>query len=175
MQYFRDHNSGLLVEIAIEQKQSDIVTICPAGGGVISYIPTDQFHKTYQAVDPESLPFTPARVRIDDGKSYPCYLSELRWNGWEVPYVTKETGLQIARDFLDFNSNPVITWNQNKECFVYKDSSQAPDESYAIIPKVITHHGKNIVVFNFGEGWVWSKVNERQNPRSHEKKSCERD
>lgn len=80
------------------------------------------------------------------------------WNGWAVPYFTKEVGAKIIADLLAYDSkkHPYYTgtrWDEKNEVFIIVSDG----EPEIIRPeKMMLKSGEALMLYPFGMGWCWS-------------------
>lgn len=97
---------------------------------------------------------------INDGKGYEGYTFCDLWNGWEMPYFTKEVAEQICKDFSDEEYH--YQYNARENCFDCIDT----DDCIAIHTNIHTEDDVFISVYDFtSTGWCWEiKIVEEELP-----------
>ncbi len=97
---------------------------------------------------------------INDGKGYEGYTFCDLWNGWEMPYFTKEVAEQICKDFSDEKYH--YQYNVKENCFTCINT----DDCIARYTDIHTEENVVIPVYDFtATGWCWEiKIVEEELP-----------
>jgi hypothetical protein len=99
-----------------------------------------------------------AFFNIDGDSSQPSYeglCDGSTWNGWAMPYFTKEVGLQIVKDFnQDEQIDSVLKYSATEN--VFKELTVDNDDFYIDIFQPILVGG--IEYFQIGNGYCWAEV-----------------
>lgn len=129
------------------------VRITPQGGGFVHNVPNAVFAADFVVMSSPS-PWMAASFSIDDMEEvFEGFTNGRRWNGWEVPYFTREVAERVMKTFgCDEFS---LTWDG--DTIVHTDSAY-PDEAQRIEPQTIVVDGVSHTVWQVGDGWVWDKV-----------------
>ena len=94
-----------------------------------------------------------AKFAIEEGNVYPGYTFNRYWNGWDCPYFTKETALEICNEY------EVCFYEEETDTF-YCNGDYGKEE-IGLPTEINTPDGK-LKVYDFGvAGWIWSEVEER--------------
>lgn len=85
-----------------------------------------------------------------------AYVTDAKWNGFEVPFFTKETALEVLQSIQ--NTNADLTeeyyerYNEEYDCIevVMRDT---PEDNY----RLETTYVDGVKVYNVGSGWTWTE------------------
>lgn len=86
-----------------------------------------------------------------------AYITDKKWNGFEVPVFNKENTLRILESLQ--NTNDDITedayerFNEEKDC-VEVVMRENPQDNYCLDTTIID----GVKHYNVGSGWVWEEV-----------------
>lgn len=89
----------------------------------------------------------------NDDVAFPAYLDGRKWNGWSMPYFTKET----AADMLTASGN---TWrfDEASDAFIVADE-QSDDGEVSYVGETIDVGSERVHVYGVGAGcWTWDTV-----------------
>jgi len=87
--------------------------------------------------------------------SYPGFTDGTKWSGWECPYFTKETALQLAKDLKTINVK--CTFNEEQKAFILDEGYEDGILTTVTVER-ITYNKEEIEVYDIGSGyWVWSE------------------
>ena len=144
---FADEN-GKLVDVA--RYGEDMVEFKHQGEGFVRGLPRAQFDKLHLAAD---VPvFTEVLVEPDwaAGVTFSAYSNGQRWNGWAMPYFTRENGRRVC-EIVDN-----MRYDESQDAFV----APSDDESYEVFrSQVLVVEGKEVQVYAIGTGsWWWAPV-----------------
>lgn len=83
---------------------------------------------------------------------YDCYSNRQHWNGWAMPYFTKEEALRIVEDMKD------VSYDEPTNSFVWTNADDKNDKDvYEAITIVVD--GEPITVYPIGSGfWCWDFI-----------------
>lgn len=90
-------------------------------------------------------------VQIEDGPAFPAMIEEGGWNGWAVPYFSRETAKEVLRAYAvaydaAWHGDVLVMWDSCDELDkerVIVDSTSVDWEPY----------------YGIGAGsWIWSEV-----------------
>jgi hypothetical protein len=141
-----------------EDRNGDAVVVCGTttmvefhaqGGGFIQSLPEDEFHECFKLrTDPP--PFTKVIVTGDwDYETiYEAYSNGVRWNGWVVPYFTKDTALAVMATI------PGACFEEGRDCFT-QPSFEDDGGVYVALGVDIAVDGQFIHVYHLFDGWCW--------------------
>jgi hypothetical protein len=98
--------------------------------------------------------FTKSICTINDSEKYECYYDPfVNWNGWIVPYFTKEVAQQVIADINanKTNGTTTLTW-RGEDIIMWEQDSEAQ----VIEPAQLQYDGQTITVYCIGGyEWVW--------------------
>ena len=117
------------------------------------YSRTEVFYNTSRA----------AKFAIEDGNVYPGFTFNQYWNGWECPYFTKETALDVCKEFsYEYNEVSCICfYDEETDTFYCEDYNNDYERQEIGTPTEINTPEGIVKVDDFGvAGWVWSEVTE---------------
>lgn len=107
-----------------------------------------------------------AKFAIEDGTVYPGYTFNQYWNGWDCPYFTMKTAMEICKEFS-------YKYKEDEECRCFYDeetdtfycedyNNDYAREEIGHPTEINTPDGK-LKVYDFGyAGWIWSEVEENE-------------
>ena len=98
----------------------------------------------------------PSTVSFDEGPDFPCYLSPNTWNGWAMPYFTKEQADKVTEWTNSRGSGEVMKYDAEKDAFTVSGIiwSDDPDEEPEVW-EAIEHEGQKL--YGIGAGsWTWN-------------------
>ncbi|HUO61803.1 MAG TPA: hypothetical protein VMU24_14130 [Candidatus Acidoferrales bacterium] len=144
---FADENGKL---VGVARYGEDMVEFKHQGEGFVRELPRAQFDTLYVATD---IPvFTEVLVEPDwaAGVTFPAYSSGQRWNGWAMPYFTRENGLRVC-EIVDN-----MRYDESQDAFV-APSDDGSDEVFR--SQILVVEGKDVHVYAIGTGsWWWAPV-----------------
>lgn len=148
---FANRASGDLVEIVTAD--ADCVSFSPQGGGFVSSMSREAFDARFIA---SSLPATYRKFRFSgewiDGGSLIGYTDGGRWNGWAIPWVTKEVAESIAGQSNDLGAEGFrFRWVED-QLYVFDPQE---NEEFEITPQSIVTEEGPLDLYNLGLGWCW--------------------
>lgn len=124
-----------------EPIESDLFMLNMMKDNTIKTVPYP--HKFFEFLHCDKAWFT-----IEDGKKFPGYTDGAHWNGWAMPYFTREVAEQVLAYFG--SPNPEGTDNDDYEGYVFKEE----ESSIIIDPET----RKPIQVWAIGSGgWCWEE------------------
>ena len=140
------------VYVQIVKVDAEEVTFCRKGGGLNISLSPIEFSSRYVPFDLVAEPFVKRHVGLDEGKYVvAAYVRESeKWNGWDVPYFTKEGGLWL----IDKMSG--LQYNEAADSFQYTDPEmpEAIDDFSAIEIDVAPDQRRRL--YSIGGGmWTW--------------------
>lgn len=151
------HKNGQFFELS--EIEAGVARVFPQGGGFSYQIPVEKFYEDCTEVKADQVyHLRPSKVEIDGWEcSFDCYLSEQRWNGWRIPYMTRDQ-VQKLMDYLDSLSD-------NAECKLEWDCGNVkgadanyPAEPFWISPTDSAIEGQTVALYDMGMGWVWDEA-----------------
>lgn len=153
---YRHLQDGSLWEV--EDDGGEYVSCSPQGGGFCYTLPRYIFEE--QLVPVIDSPFGEYRtgtVCIDGDVAIPCYLNDRKWNGWAVPYFTKEVGMnQVLCEYM--GPEDAAWFDVTHDRFSIKLWGTPEDEIEYAPGQDIVVDGKTIHVYQIGDGWCWDEV-----------------
>lgn len=126
------------------------ISFAAQGGGFVQSLPADEFERHFR---PTALPgFSLTAVSgewMPEGESLPAYSNGQRWNGWAMPYFTKETALGMLKD------NPNVRFDEQQDAFVITAFDDEAEDT--VCPAtLITVDDQQIKTYAIGAGeWCW--------------------
>jgi hypothetical protein len=147
------------VRVYLDEIKDGRAIFFPQGGGFGHSVPAADWHEFF--VPAPAPVFAPGRVTgdwLDDGSgtviAFPAYLNGERWNGWAMPYFTKETAL----DMLTASGN-TFRFDDARDAFIISEPEAYDGEDYVIEAEQIDVNGERVKVYAVGAGcWVWDEV-----------------
>lgn len=133
-----------------------IVKFWDLGGGFQRKMKAEHFYSQATEIDDVPVIIEQGQFCLDDSASYPgIHDANNLWNGWTVPYFTKDDWLSIIKEL---NTN--YEWIQVKfiDDKVFMKEKYGSNEWFE--PISITHEGKHFYGFN---GWCWTKDSQSHN------------
>lgn len=124
-----------------------VATIYRQGGGLSVTVPATTFFADYTIYTAPQR-FRASKVAYDGGDTYPCMLSDRRWNGWAMPYFTLEVALQIAAAQHDY-------MKYEDDRFIFGCPEETPEEWERFEPEIID--GQKMYPIGAGS-WCWCEV-----------------
>jgi len=86
---------------------------------------------------------------IEDGTQIEGYTDGCTWNGWAMPYFTKENAIEVLKEYPG---------NESDDEDAYRNYSFPPEDSFYIINP---DTGTPIEVWGIGSGaWCWEEIAE---------------
>lgn len=92
-------------------------------------------------------------VDIDGGTSFPCLIADGGWNGWAMPYFSREVAEQVLAQYGEgytpsWNGDQLVMWNQ-----VESDEDQFRD----LVDRYTDDDGVHF--YGIGAGsWIWAET-----------------
>jgi hypothetical protein len=105
----------------------------------------------------------PAMFRIDSAagpRFYEGYYNEETWNGWEVPYFTKEVAERIVSDLRDSGDEAIENASIDWECnmLIINDDEDMMQEFSSLTAE---KDGQEVPVYSIGgRCWCWELVDD---------------
>jgi len=103
-----------------------------------------------------------AKFAIEEGNIYPGYTFNQYWNGWDCPYFTKETALDICKEFsykYDEETECRCFYDEETDTFYCEDDNTEYGRQEIAPPTEINTPDGVLKVYDFGyAGWIWSEV-----------------
>jgi hypothetical protein len=144
-----------------------------AGGGFVHEAPEAQFRADFEPVTAQEWgdyirPRNLSTVACDDGPSYCCYVSDMRWNGWEQPAFPAMSALAVAKDNSDGEyysffverggvQIPIadVSHLEPADVIVLHDHNDPDEGTERITPQTVNGE----TTWGIGAGrWIWSEV-----------------
>jgi hypothetical protein len=90
-------------------------------------------------------------------KSFPGYVRlMLDWNGWDIPFFTKEQLTAVFAEFNEAGEGTLMKWDGDRAMHMDSASGE-PNEWETIEPEEIEVDGQKITVYNMGCGLCWQE------------------
>ncbi|ABO59901.1 hypothetical protein LA345_39795 (plasmid) [Burkholderia vietnamiensis] len=138
----------------VVSKMGDEVEFFPQGGGFLHRMNRAEFDQKFTVAQP--APFARVNVTgdwLDDGVSLPAYSDGRRWNGWAMPYFTREEGTRLATLI------GCMRFDADRDAFVAR--LEGDDEDYVFASVRIHVDAADIVAYPIGAGcWCWEDADE---------------
>ncbi len=154
MQLYKD-KSGDFVEL--DRVEDGRAYFSQQGGGFVKSMPEAAFHVLFEAANiPDTLrPFYFSAEWFEGDLNLVGYSDGSRWNGWAVPFVTKEVAQEIVRllDSLDEDSYRFRI--EGDDIYFFDPQEQ---EEYKLAPDVCQTTDGEKPLYNFSLGWCWEFV-----------------
>lgn len=144
--------AGNLVEV-LWTSTDKIVEFATQGGGVVQKCKRADFERSFKPATPSAYAVTQISAEwLPGGMSVPAYSNGMRWNGWAMPFFTKDAGLSLLK-FM-----PALRYDGIRDAFVSKDADAHDEEEvFSEVPLVI--EGLPIKTYAIGAGsWCWEFV-----------------
>lgn len=142
--------------VTIVEFDASFVLCHPQGGGLQMRMTRESFERQFSPWIPTAA--TVAMVTTDGfpaDVSFSAFVKERRWNGWLMPFFTKEVGLQIVPHVIG------LTYDEAEDAFVYRDvyasECAGGDAERDIFPaqQIQTPDGTQLL-YGIGAGsWTW--------------------
>lgn len=107
----------------------------------------------------------PCTVMMDgSGKQYPAFHDPARrWNGWIMPYLTKETAQRFTDDqnAVGFNMTPDAFYDPAQDAFCFPNDyteeveTDSGTEYHAGLDTAPAVHIDGQTLYDFNLGWCW--------------------
>lgn len=148
MELVKHKSTGALFDVL--ERSASAVQLAPQGGGFVGSLPLDVFDRDYV---PAKLPsvLTPFRLTGEWlEKSFPAYTNGARWNGWVMPWVSKDVVDQLINETgetdLRFDGETLVFLDQNEQ------------EEVMIAPqRCVTTDGERDL-YDLSLGWCWNEA-----------------
>lgn len=130
----------------------------PEGGGPACIMEAAAFYKQYKPAPAVAYRLSEVRgdwAEVEDDE-FPCYLSDQRWNGWAVPYFTKEQAQAVVADHPTIWSGGLV-WQDDVILYTFPVDGEIT-ETEIIKPTTITVDGQDLQVYQLCDGWCWVEV-----------------
>jgi hypothetical protein len=129
-------------------------TFYPLGGG-FAYKAGEKFFEDYRPWDMKTdgapIPWRPGVFTIDGLPEFHGFTRGFYWNGWEMPYFTKETAARV----LEASEGYEWRYNTALDAFHVTVSGE-PEGEEEVFYGTETSHG---VLYGIGAGsWTWDKL-----------------
>lgn len=149
-------------EVEITDRTETHVSFFPQGGGFRFTRTVQEFEARYKPAPDAPRPYTPIRVAFDwmeENVSFDALSNGDRWNGWAMPYFTKEVGLELCK-VMDG-----LTYDERQDAFKHEnDPEEAEEPDHFGAAKIIVD-GKEQTLYGIGAGyWSWDKVEQAEKP-----------
>ena len=148
--------SSVVREIVLNEKG----TFEARGGGYATGEAPYEMGIEFEETLTESASFVldPAYFSVDTDNAYfkGYHNPKNRWNGWAMPYFTKDVAMEIAQRYSSDETGYSITYDEQKDVFVMEDENYE-DEYIEEIPKYTygTPDGTKDL-YPIGAGcWIW--------------------
>lgn len=151
---FKHKASGDLYEV--QGVDGGYVQIVSTGGGFLKKVLASEFFGDCEEYTGDIVEPRPAWVGADWMEAcYPCWAREKRWNGWAVPYFTREQIEEmLAAKFIDGNDDFSIKFDEARGAYVLNDE----DGEHVFEAVEVVQYGQIVKVFCFDYGWCWSHM-----------------
>jgi hypothetical protein len=140
--------------ITVAEDSADAVKFSAQGGGFLRTMPREGFFKVFT---PSQLPpFKAAKFGADWlPENFPLegFTNGQRWNGWAMPYFTKETGLRLMAEM------PGLKFDEEANAFTSEDENLDDEESLVTFPaETLDVDRVAVTVYAIGAGsWCWDR------------------
>ncbi|MFM0276371.1 hypothetical protein PQQ59_37710 [Paraburkholderia aspalathi] len=132
----------------------DTVVFFAEGGGFVRRMPRAEFDAQFTvAAEPRFAQVAVAGAWMDDGIALPAYSDGVRWNGWLMPYFTREVAIRLI---------PLVEslrYDEARDVFVALDPNEGDEIVYGA--EVIRVGDDDVVTYSIGAGeWCWEEAHE---------------
>ena len=136
----------------------DPVEFFAEGGGFLRRMPRAEFDVQFTvAAQPQFAQVAVAGAWMDDGIALPAYSDGVRWNGWLVPYFTREVAMRLI-PLVDS-----LRYDETRDVFVALDPNEGDEIAYGA--EEIRVGKDDVVTYSIGAGeWCWQEAD----PKPHE-------
>lgn len=151
---YMDVRNGYRVEMS--EMRDGRVYFHSQGGGFIHSVTRADWDKHFKpAPEPKFTTGAVSGEWLADGQSFACYLDGSKWNGWAMPYFTKEQ----ADAYLAATPDGMTgSFDEARNVYVFTCEGEEP---YEVEAEVIDADGQHVTVYPIGAGyWVWDEVRE---------------
>lgn len=103
------------------------------------------------------------RFSIDDGPIYAGYTTDRHWNGWAMPYFTREECERMGTDTTARCATEYLRYDPKADAYRYFDGcGKDTDDNVDVWPgEDIFADGGIVHVYGIGAGcWIWENENE---------------
>ncbi|MGP8432888.1 hypothetical protein ACT2FY_38700 [Paraburkholderia fungorum] len=122
------------------------------GGGFVRRMPRAEFDAQFKvAAQPRFAQVSVAGAWMDDGIALLAYSDGVRWNGWLMPYFTREVAMCLI-PLVDS-----LRYDEARDVFVALDPNEGDEIAYAA--EVIRVGDDDVVTYSIGAGeWCWEEA-----------------
>ncbi|BBU33386.1 hypothetical protein BTHE68_71200 (plasmid) [Burkholderia sp. THE68] len=144
---------GYKVQI-FDDEASDVIRFCAQGGGFEKRLPREEFFREFKPFDvPKYSPRNATFEHFDEGVSINAWSNGMSWNGWAMPYFSRDQGMKVIQFF------PELRFDAEQDAFVWTDSSM--DEEVVYSSKIIETESGPVKAYPIGTGeWTWEWADE---------------
>lgn len=149
-------------EVEIDHRSDTHVHYFAQGGGFVRKMATADFERRYQPAPDAPRPYLPIKVAfdwMDENASFDAFSNGDRWNGWAMPYFTKEVGLELCK-VMDG-----LTYDERQDTFRHENDPEEAEGPDLFGSAQIIVDGKEQTLYGIGTGyWTWDKVEPEEKP-----------
>jgi hypothetical protein len=153
LQLYRDPD-GRLMQLVSEDV--DTVHFCSQGGGFVHRARRPDFERDFRPTTPAG--FHAARFSaewLDEGTLLEGFSNGMRWNGWAMPYFSRETGLRLCTML------PSLRFDAGRNAFVSFCEDYPEGEQEEVFEAcAVDVDGVALELYPVGAGsWTWDDEN----------------
>ncbi len=155
MNSYKNKQTGEFFEL--RDVDGDVVTFIRQGGGFVCRMKASVFFNENEACEIPSV-MRRGFASIDGIEAiYMAYMTDARWNGWAMPWFTKDQAIEICTMMQGFDGSMVF--DETEDCVIYIDNSCDEEErTQKFVGQDLEtvdgpHH-----LYPIGDGWCWSEL-----------------
>lgn len=139
--------------ITVHEVTEATVKFAPQGGGFQHEMKREAFEATFKEIS--IPPYKAAKFTADwfpENFKVEGYTNGLKWDGWEIPYFTKQEGLKLLEHL------PSLKYDKSADAFINTLEDAGPDDLPTLFPAEILLEvsGKEVKVYGIGaSSWCW--------------------
>lgn len=141
----------------VHKVSTTTIEFSPAGGGFVQTI--DRKLARLEYVDKFTPNYVAGFFQIDDGVIYEGFHDpDARWNGWAMPYFTREVANLVASEIPQLEDKSPYAYFEGDTCYVW-DYGLEEYEAY----EPTTLEGVDELVYGIGAGsWIWDNASDSE-------------
>lgn len=146
---FRRKTDGRLIDVSIDP--AHLYQFSPQGGGFVSRVSLLALLNDYEPCGANRIErfgnLYLSAVQIDDGDAFECYLDNERWNGWRIPYFTRDQFLKAVPGSVSSHEGKIMVKDPEGGVATYEPST------YHVNPG-----GRQVELYKCDMGWIWDEA-----------------
>jgi hypothetical protein len=151
LQLYRD-TAGRLVQVVSEDV--DTVQFCSQGGGFVHRAPRADFERDFRPATPPAFQAAHFSAEwLDEGTQLEGFSNGMRWNGWAMPYFSREAGLRLCTML------PSLRFDADRNAFVsFCDDYPEGEQEEVFEACAVVVSGSPLELYPIGTGsWTWDE------------------